>query len=104
MRLNCNLQDIFRATPFDHIWHAQLRAQIRPNTPNTVFGERIRALFTRNAQLVLCFFTNHNHCHPSLINIVGCSSLFVHLPAVGVRSGDEENHGGKERERGVEDP
>ena len=78
---------------------------MRPNTAkygkNGIWGAYSGA---RNAQPVLCFFTNHNHRHPSLINIVGCSSLFVHLPAVGVRSGDEENHGGKERERGVEDP
>ena len=38
MRLNCILQDLFRDTPLDHNWHAQIRAQIRPNTPNTVFG------------------------------------------------------------------
>ena len=41
MRLNCILQDLFRDTPLDHIWHAQIRAQIRPNTPNIVFGVRI---------------------------------------------------------------
>ena len=28
MRLNCILQDLFRDTPLDHIWHAQIRAQI----------------------------------------------------------------------------
>ena len=42
-RPNCILQDLFRDIPLDHIWHAQLRAQIRPNTPNTVFGARIWA-------------------------------------------------------------
>ena len=57
--------------------------------------------FTRNIPGAVFL---HKSQSPSLINIVGCSSLFVHLPAVGVRSGDEENHGGKERERGVEDP
>ena len=57
--------------------------------------------FTRNVPGAVFL---HKPQLPSLINIVGCSSLFVHLPAVGVRSGDEENHGGKERERGVEDP
>ena len=31
-------QDLFRDTPLNHVWHAQIRAQIRPNTPNTVFG------------------------------------------------------------------
>ena len=35
-RLNCILQDLFRDAPLDHIWHAQIRAQIRPNTPNMV--------------------------------------------------------------------
>ena len=25
-------------SPFDHFWRAQLRAQIRPNTANTVIG------------------------------------------------------------------
>ena len=30
-RLNCILQDLFRDAPLDHIWHAQIRAQIRPN-------------------------------------------------------------------------
>ena len=43
MRLNCFLQDIFRDAPLDHIWHTQIRAQIRPNMPNTVFGVRIWA-------------------------------------------------------------
>ena len=37
MRLNCILQDLFRDTPLDHIWRAQIRA------PNTVFG-----VFDRN--------------------------------------------------------
>ena len=36
-RLNCILQDLFRDTPLDHIWGAQIRAQICqiwPNMPN----------------------------------------------------------------------
>ena len=41
MRLNCILQDLIRDIPLDHIWNAQIRAQIRPNTPNIVFGVRI---------------------------------------------------------------
>ena len=41
MHLNCILQDLIRDIPLDHIWHAQIRAQIRPNTPNIVFGVRI---------------------------------------------------------------
>ena len=32
MRLDCILQDLFRDTLLDHIWHSQLR------TPNIVFG------------------------------------------------------------------
>ena len=28
MRLNCILQDLFRDTPLDHIWPAQIRAQV----------------------------------------------------------------------------
>ena len=32
MRLNCILQDLFRDTLLDHIWHAQISAQIWPNT------------------------------------------------------------------------
>ena len=38
-----HLQDLFRDTPLDHIWHTQLCGQIRPNTPNTVIGARIWA-------------------------------------------------------------
>ena len=34
--LNSILQDLFRDTPFDHIWRAQLRTQI---WPSTVFGQ-----------------------------------------------------------------
>ena len=37
MRLNCILLDLFRDTPLDHIWGAQIRAQICqiwPNMPN----------------------------------------------------------------------
>ena len=36
-RLNCIMQDLFRDTPLDHIWGAQIRAQICqiwPNMPN----------------------------------------------------------------------
>ena len=32
MRLNCILQDLFRDTPLDHVWYAQIRTQIWPNT------------------------------------------------------------------------
>ena len=31
------MQDLFRVTPLDHIWSAQIRAQIRPNSAN-LFG------------------------------------------------------------------
>ena len=52
MRLNCILHDLFRDTPLDHIWHAQIRAQIWPITitRNTVFGARIwaRQILTHN--------------------------------------------------------
>ena len=40
IRLNCILQDLFRDYPIDHNWHAQIRAQIRPNT---VFWARVVA-------------------------------------------------------------
>ena len=55
MRLNCILQDLFRDTPLDHIWHAQIRAQFRPNTPNTVFGVRIwaRQIFLRVVSIII---------------------------------------------------
>ena len=42
MRLNCILQDLFRDTPLDHIWCAQVRAHIQPNT---VFGTWILCSF-----------------------------------------------------------
>ena len=32
LRMNCILQDLFRDTPFDHIWCAHIRV------PNTIFG------------------------------------------------------------------
>ena len=32
MRLNCISQDLLRDTPLDHIWHAQICAQIWPDT------------------------------------------------------------------------
>ena len=35
--LNCFLEYLFRQTPLDHIW----RAQLKPNTPNTVIGAHI---------------------------------------------------------------
>ena len=41
IHLNCILQDLFRDTPLDHIWRAQIGTQVQPNTPNIVFGARI---------------------------------------------------------------
>ena len=37
MRLNCILQDLFRHTPLDHIWCAQIRTQICQIWPNMHF-------------------------------------------------------------------
>ena len=46
-RLNCILQDLLRDTPLDHIWRAQIRAQIFQiwqNIQNMPFMRQYRAL------------------------------------------------------------
>ena len=43
--LNCILQTLFRDTPLNHIWRAEIRAQIGQIRPSTVFGYLLKLVF-----------------------------------------------------------
>ena len=79
------MQDLFRVTPLDHIWSAQIPAQIQPNTPK--YGKSIWALEGFGQSL----FASGNYFYKKDFDGPFHTNVFSELGGLGqCRVGDDE--------------